>query len=287
MSAKKPTRPALRWPGGKWRQAKQIIRHFPQHHVYVEPFGGAASVLLQKPRSYLEVYNDLDREVVTLFQVLRDPDMARELARLVELTPFARVEFDESYEDSEGLKPVEVARRLMARSFMGFSNAAAGRWRTGFRGNCRRSGTSAAVDWARMPAPLMLVAQRLRGVVIECRPALEVIQHYDGGDTLFYVDPPYPKGTRGRWSETAYRHEMTDKQHRALAKALHQVEGMVIISGYACALYEELYADWRCETHRAWADGARERTECLWISPNISARARQLNLGLFEGDNGR
>lgn len=89
-----PTRPVLRYMGGKWRLAPWILRHLPPHRTYVEPFGGAASVLLRKPRAYAEIYNDLDGEIVSLFRVLRDPEAAAELVRRIALTPFAREEFD-------------------------------------------------------------------------------------------------------------------------------------------------------------------------------------------------
>src|SRR3990167_11343170 len=104
-----PTRPVMRYHGGKWRLAPWVIEHFPEHRVYTEAFGGGASVLMRKPRSYAEVYNDLDGEIVNVFRVLRDPSQARELERLLRLTPFARSEFETSY-ITDG-DPLEQARR--------------------------------------------------------------------------------------------------------------------------------------------------------------------------------
>lgn len=263
-----PSRPVLRYHGGKWLLAPWIIEHFPRHRVYVEPFGGAASVLLQKPRTYGEVYNDLDGEIVNLFRVLREPEQARELERVLRLTPFARAEFVESYLTAGD--PVEQARRTIVRSFMGFGSAAVCGHSTGFRANSNRSGTTPAHDWLNWPDCLQGLARRVSGIVVENKPAEAVIEQHDGTDTLHYVDPPYPLGTRtlkGHY-DSAYRHELTDADHRALAAVLHSVSGMVVLSGYPCDLYDrELFPDWHRVERRALADGARERTEVLWLNP--------------------
>jgi DNA adenine methylase len=98
-------RPVLRYYGGKFRLAPSLLRIFPAHHVYTEAYGGGASVLLQKPRSYAEIYNDLDHEVVNVFRVLQNVVQAYKLERLLRLTPYAREEFLLSY--SPAKDPVE------------------------------------------------------------------------------------------------------------------------------------------------------------------------------------
>ena len=254
--------------------APWIISNFPAHRIYVEPYGGAASVLLRKPRVYSEVYNDLYGEVVNLFRVLRNPSQARELVRLVSLTPYSRQEFDESYL-SDG-DPIEQARRTLVRSFMGFGAFAASGGRTGFRTGFRRSGPAAANDWRHYPPILVEAVERLRGVTIECRPALDVIQAYDDETALFYVDPPYAHSVRG--TDDLYAHEMSDDEHRELAQALRRIKGMAVVSGYACALYdEELYADWRRVTVSTHGDAARDRTEVLWLSPRCQLQGSLLS----------
>lgn len=259
-----PRRPLARYHGGKWRLAPWILRHLPPHRVYVEPFGGAASVLLQKPRSYAEIYNDLDGEIVNLFRVARDDGEA--LARAIELTPFARAEFAAAY--GPHADALEQARRTLIRSFMGFGSAGACGQSTGFRANSNRLGTTPARDWMNYPTHLRTVVQRLRGVVIENRAAIEVMRQHDCAEALHYVDPPYVHSTRQLRSRApSYRHELDDEQHRELADALAGLRGLVVLSGYRSALYDELFKRWQRIDMASHADGARARVESLWLSP--------------------
>lgn len=271
-----PTRPVLRWHGGKWRLAPWIVQHFPPHRLYTEAFGGAASVLLRKPRSYAEVYNDLDDDVVGLFQVLRS-ERAPELLAALRTTPFARVEFEQAYEISAD--PVEEARRLVIRSFMGFGSDGFNRGvTTGFRANAHRSGTTPAQDWANLPDALAFTIERLRGVVIEHRDAAEVFAQHDRPDTLHYVDPPYLPETRSQKARRAgggfhvYRHEMSDADHARLLEVLLGLKGMVVLSGYPAPSYDTALSGWARVERAAHADGARARTEVLWINPRAAAR---------------
>jgi DNA adenine methylase len=267
-----PTRPVLRWHGGKWKLAPWIISHFPPHRVYVEPFGGAASVLMQKPRAYGEVYNDLDQEVVNLFRVLQDDTQARQLSEKLRLTPFARDEFEVGYLDTD--EPVERARRLVILCFMGFgSNGHNKATRTGFRANSNRSGTTPAHDWANYPDRLPAIIERLRGIVIENRDALEVMGQHDSAETLHYVDPPYVWETRSSamHRNRCYTHELDADGHARLLTFLRTLKGFVILSGYPHDSYDKALPGWRRVELEAHADGARDRVEVLWINPRASA----------------
>lgn len=263
-----PSRPLLRWHGGKWLLAPWIIGHFPPHRIYVEPFGGAASVLLRKPRAYAEVYNDLDSELVNLFRVLRSQDAPR-LVEQLRLTPFARDEFLAAYQPCE--EPIEQARRMIVRSFMGFGATGATGHLTGFRSNSNRSGTTPAHDWGNYADLLPDIVARLAGVVIENRDALVVMATHDGPDTLHYVDPPYVHATRSlanpHCAKHRYRHELDDAAQARLLEALRGLSGMVVLSGYPHPLYDEALTGWSRVERAALADGARERTEVLWINP--------------------
>src|ERR1044071_1533005 len=262
------SRPLLRYFGGKWRLAPWIISHFPNHACYTEAFGGGASVLLRKTKVIAEVYNDLDSELVNLFKVARE--RGAELRQLLFLTPYSREEFNLSYKPS--LCDLEQARRTIVRSYMGFGSTMTRRtregrlMRTGFRAYSKKNRRSIpAADWANYALVFDRLIERLRGVVIENRPALEILKKHDGPQTLHYVDPCYLHELRGR--SDGYGHEMNQADHELLLDSILKLSGMVVLSGYDSRLYDSALQGWKKKSLRTMADGARPRTECLWLSP--------------------
>jgi len=258
-----PSRPVLRWHGSKWRIAPWVIAHFPPHRVYVEPFGGSASVLLQKPRAPTEVFNDLDRDIVNMFRVIRE--CPRELAAALALTPFARDEYQAAYNDD--CSDVERARRLIARSFMGMNSKGALR-KSGFDARTNPDGfTGRLRSLVDAPDQVLAVAERFCHVVVENCDALGLVGRYDRADALIYLDPPYLPETR---SGKFYAHEMTVEQHRDLITRIRSLSAMVILSGYHSPLYDRLLQGWECVDIPSRTDGGAAKTEALWINPAAS-----------------
>lgn len=262
--------PVMRYHGGKFRLAPWIISHFPAHRCYVEPFGGAASVLLRKPRSEAEVYNDLDTEVVNLFKVLRDADLSQRLISLCQLTPYSRVEFKSAYEPTECM--VERARRTIVRATMGFGSAGATMGSTGFRLDTKRNSSTAQKIWGNAPENLIAVAERFVGVLVENRDAVKCMEEHDTPTTLHFVDPPYVRETR-KISRACYRYEMDDHQHVHLLNSLKKLTGSVVLCGYDSEMYNDLLVGWKKEVKQSSANGQAgsvSRTECLWLRPTLA-----------------
>jgi len=280
------SRPVMRYHGGKFRLAPWLLSFFPPHMVYVEPFGGAASVLIQKPRSHGEVYNDLDGDIVNVFRVLQNQCAAARLAELLTVTPYARDEFDLAFEPSD--ESIERARRTIIRAEMGFGSAGATKGKTGFRVDTGRHYGTAMSVWATIPNKITSFAARLQGVLIENRDALAVIGQHDTTQTLFFVDPPYLHSTRevGARHGRYYQHELTDDDHYKLLETLRAVAGMVVVSGYPSALYDAALTGWvRRETKSriAASRGTRTRTEVVWLNPACcdGLKRRRSQAGLF------
>jgi DNA adenine methylase len=260
---------AFGWYGGKFSHLDWLLPLLPTCHHYCEPFAGSAAVLLNRPPSPVETYNDLDGEVVSFFRALRDDQ--EKLIEAIALTPFSREEFSLACELDPDLPPLERARRFFVRARQvrtGLAQKASlGRW-----ANCKntsRAGMSGVVSrWLGSVEDLPEIAERLLRVQIENRPAVDVIRLYDGPDTLFYCDPPYIHLTRG--DDSAYSNEMTNEEHRVLAELLNQVQGRVAISNYQCELMDELYPapKWRklVAPEKTIHSTKDKRVEALWTN---------------------
>ncbi len=260
---------AFGWYGGKYSHLAWLLPLLPEAEHYCEPFGGSAAVLLNRAPAPVETYNDLDGDVVNFFRVLREQKDA--LLYAIGMTPFSREEFVRAIEaqDADGLDPLDRARYFFVRARQvrtGLAQTASkGRW-----ANClltSRAGMSGAVSrWLGSVEGLDGIAARLLRVQIEHDDALAVIKRYDSPQTLFYCDPPYPHESRG--DSNAYRYEMSEREHRALAETLRDVQGKAAISGYYCDLMHDLYGDWNvheAQTKKALSVKA-DRTEVLWTN---------------------
>lgn len=257
----------MRYYGGKARIAGDIVALMPGHSVYVEPFGGAASVLLTKAPAPCEIYNDLCGEVVNVFQQLRDAQEA--LLRGIWLTPYSREEYERAYEPTSDV--LEAARRFIYRSTAGIG-ADSARRPNGFRNTLDDGRCAHAKSWANLPEALELVCARLRGVIIEHRDAAEVMQQFDGLDTLHYVDPPYLVSTR-KQVRRAYNHEfMAEAQHKGLLEVVGKLKGKVIVSGYDHPLYREALKDWEIRKFKQRDQRNGHREELVWLNYQPEAR---------------
>lgn len=263
---------AFGWYGGKYSHLDWLLPLLPDTAQYCEPFGGSAAVILNREPSDVETYNDLDGEVVNFFRILRDHK--EDLIEAIALTPFSREEFSIACSPlHSGVSNLERARRFFIRARQvrtGLAQTASlGRW-----ANCRntsRSGMSGVVSrWLGSIDQLPVIAERLLRVQIENRPAREVIELYDDADTLFYCDPPYVHDTRG--DSKAYGFEMSDNDHRELARVLNNVKGKVAVSGYPCDLYNELFSGWNVlhAPEKVCHSTKGTRSEVLWVNYEVS-----------------
>ena len=263
----------IKYPGSKWAIADWIISFFPEHHSYLEPFAGSAAVLMHKPRSNIETINDLDGNVVNLFEwIKKDPER---LAKEIYYTPYARQVYEEAF-DRIPRNSLHRAVNFYIRCQMGHGFRTSGKkvgWKNDVQG---RERAYAAKDWTDLPQQIMHTAERFRGVQIECRPAVEVIRRFNHKNVLIYVDPPYILQTRyGK----QYRCEMDDKDHNDLLDVLTSHKGPALISGYESDLYNDRLAGWHKEETTCYSQSGGKRKEIIWM--NFEPNGRQMELKEF------
>lgn len=259
----------LHYPGSKWSMTSKIISHMPEHNTYLEPCLGSGAVFFNKPRVPLETINDLDGNIVNLFKVIRE--RPEELAQAVYWTPYAREEYNLSYQPG-GENDLERARLFLVRCWM--ARGAKTSDRTGWRHviDFDSRPLSAAHEWQKLPEKIITVTERLQGVQIECQPATKLMERYRKANVLIYLDPPYLLSTR---SKRMYKHEMKVADHEELLHAALLHPGPVLLSGYAHQLYDDALKGWERHTFEANAEAGRVRTEVLWINPTAANDAGQ------------
>lgn len=252
----------IKYPGAKWSIARWIIDMFPSHHSYLEPFFGSGAVLFTKDRSPIETVNDLDGDVVNLFTWIRtDPER---LARAVYWTPYSRDVYNAAWaaqytETDSFQRAVDFYIRMMMGHGFRTTGEKVG-WKNDVQG---REAAYAAGYWCKTPDVIFEAAERLRGVQIENRPAVDLIRRFNFPNVLVYADPPYMLSTR---HGKQYRCEMTDADHEDLLDALMAHKGSVMVSGYDCGLYNSMLKDWHREEISTISQTSTKRREVLWMN---------------------
>lgn len=270
----------LKYPGSKWNIAGKLVELIPPHHSYVEPYFGSGAVLFSKPPSRIETINDLDGEVVNLFRCIQED--SEHLARLVMTTPYSREMYDGSFRQTpitgipSGDDRYQKACRFLVRCWQAYGSR-----NNGYKSSWKydaivRERMYALWDWYALPEWIIEVAERLRKVQIENRPALEVIQRFDYPNVFMYIDPPYLLGTR---RGKQYQHEMTDADHEELLQAILWSRAKIMISGYESEMYNGYLQGWHKEYFTSCAEGGKPRQEVVWMNYECYA---QMTLGDME-----
>jgi DNA adenine methylase len=236
--------------------ARWIVSLMPPHVTFIEPFFGSGAVLFARGpgddtlffsdhrdhAGVSEIVNDLDGQLVNFFRILRDEKTFPHFVRQVDAMPVSRVEWEAANEHVGGEDPVADAvafftdcrqsRQALCKDF------------ATVQGKRLRRGMNEHVSaWLSAIEGLPDVHKRLRRVVIENMPAVDLIRRHDAPTTLFYCDPPYPHETRT--VRTAYgKYEMSTDDHRELLAVLQQCKGKVMLSGYPSKLYDDHLAGW-------------------------------------------
>lgn len=257
----------LKYPGSKWNIAKQLTELIPAHHSYVEPFFGSGALFFNKPSSNIETINDLEHDVVNLFLCIQEN--AEKLARLIMTTPYSREMYDSTFNCEEhiaegtGEDPYRKALVFLIKCWQGHGFRTNG-YKVGWKNDVQgRESMYALWNWYRLPEWVIMIAERLRKVQIENRPALEVIERFNYENVFMYLDPPYLLKIR---AGKQYRHEMTDVGHEEFLKIALQSRAKIMISGYESSMYNDYLKDWNKVCFKSCAEHGGSRTEVIWMN---------------------
>ena len=193
MISKLACKPAVTWPGGKTRLLSSILPYIPKHKCYVEPFAGGLAVMLAKPRSTIEVVNDLNGDLVTFYRCVRfhSDTLLTELEFILN----SRREFND-FIDQPGLTDIQKSARWFFRN----RNCFRGANLETFGISATSSGTGAGSSRAYRMEAIRQLNVRLDRVIVENLDWQKCMDVYDRPETFFFCDPPYTSCDAGIYS---------------------------------------------------------------------------------------
>jgi len=262
--------PPFGYFGSKNKLALQLCEDLPPHNCWVEAFCGSSALTLAKPPAPIEIINDVDGEIVNLFEQLRNNN--EKLCEQIALTPYAVQELRNSRISNINDSELERARKFLVQSMMAI-NGVFGEQKGGFSSSnsYAREDVEARVNrWCNLPARLSKVVVRLKNVRVENMDGITLLEKFiNRPATLVYLDPPY-LGKRVNGYNIEANNE---KFHRDLLTLANEAKCMIFISGYENDLYDTILSPndgWKkktIDTHTKCSSGkSRARTEVVWMN---------------------
>jgi len=234
----KSINPPIRYYGGKFNMANNIIQHFPlnsEYDTYVEAYGGSFSIGLKKEPSKIEVYNDLEQNVYSLYKVISDKDMFELFKQKCDLTIYSE-DLRKDFKDKLKFDDLDIITRAF---YFFYVNRTSHNGIGGFSMNSsiRRGMSKAVSDFLSCIDRLPELHDRLSRVIVSNTDGIKLIKKYDGPNNLLYLDPPYEQSTR---SSARYKVDMDRNGHIEFLNTVIESKSKIIISGYDCELYNKL-----------------------------------------------
>jgi len=230
---------AFPYRGGKFHLAPKLVKLLPPHRIFVEVFGGAANVLLAKPPSSIEVYNDRDGALVNLFETVRNhPLLFLERCQFLLYSRELYAEWSRQLDDnfqSADIDRIEAAVRTyycMVSSFVGDPTKG---W--AFDRSSPGGGKGGPMRWMSVWHKIGHLSNRLRHVAIDCLDFRDCIKNWDTEQTLFFCDPPYASSV----SKGFYGHNFERQDHVDLANILRGVKAKWLVTYDDIPAIRELY----------------------------------------------
>jgi len=177
----------IRFEGSDTRIVPFLLQFVPPHRCYVEVFGGSASLLIHKPPSLVDVYNDIDGRLVNLFMCIANSqclDKLVEKALQFPVSRYVKEYIDENYGKADiGRMPdPDIAFTTLYRFRIGF---------LGTQSFIVAKSKNEAIRWFNVVKKLKRIHNRLKWVTFECKDFRRLIPIYDSESTFFYLDPPH------------------------------------------------------------------------------------------------